>query len=100
METIGPDIPWINRIAFTQIGELSENSARTIAAVAIWLSVAMILTFGVFRLNWPGAGAGAVSVMMILVVVICTATSACTAIVYGWKPWTATNRIPSEKLTA
>jgi hypothetical protein len=92
--TLGLVIPWVNRIACAQIGELGENSARTFTSMAIWLSIAVILTCGVFRLN--GTGAAAMSVILILVTLICAAATVSTAIAYGWKPWIRTGGNRSE----
>ena len=91
---LGILIPWARGIEFRQIVEMSEHSARAIAAVAIWLSIGLILTFGVFRLNWTGAAA--MSVMFALVMLAFVAATICTAIVCGWKPWAQTNPGPTE----
>jgi hypothetical protein len=92
--TLGLVMPWVNKIGFAVTGELGDNSARTIAMVAIWFSVAMILTFGVFRVNWTGAAG--MSVILILVALICAAATITTAIVCGWKPWIRTSHDLSE----
>ena len=92
--TLGLGMPWVNKIGFAVTGELGDNSARTIATLAIWLAVAMILTFGVFRVNWTGAAG--MSVILMLVALICAAATITTAIVCGWKPWLRTNRDTSE----
>lgn len=83
--TLGLVIPWINKVGSAMTGDLGDNSARTISAITIWLSIAMILTFGVFRLNWSG-GSG-LSVLLIIVTLMCSAATATSAIVFGWKPW-------------
>jgi hypothetical protein len=82
-------LPTVNKIAFPLTSEMSENSLRAIAAMAIWLSVSLILTFGVFRLDWEG---GAVSVLLILVTMVSAVATVSMAMVCGWKPWTPTSR--------
>ncbi len=83
--TMGLVIPWINRLGSAVTGDLGDNSARTISTITIWLSIAMILTFGVFRLNWTGASG--LSVVLIIVALFCSAATITSAIVFGWKPW-------------
>ena len=83
--TLGLVVPWINRLGNSLTGELSETSARTMSTIALWLSVAVILTFGVFSNYWPG-GSG-LSVLLIIVALICGAASAATAMIFGWRPW-------------
>lgn len=83
--TLSLAIPWINRLGSAVTGDLGDNSARTISTIAIWLSIAMILTCGVFRLNWTGASG--LSVVLIIVALICSAATITSAIVFGWKPW-------------
>ena len=92
--TLGLVIPWINRLGLAMTGELGDNSARTISTITIWLSIAMILTFGVFRLNWTGTAG--LSVVLIIVALICSAATVTSAIVFGWKPWVRTAAIVSE----
>lgn len=87
--TLGLVAPWINKLGNTITGELGDNSARTITTIAIWLSVAMILTFGVFRMNWSGAAG--MSVLLILFVVLCVTATATTAMICGWRPWLRTD---------
>ncbi len=52
--SLGLIMPWVNKLGAAMTGELGDNSARTISTVTIWLSIAIILTFGVFRLSWNG----------------------------------------------
>ena len=92
--TLGLVIPWVNKLGAGMTGELGDNSARTISTITIWLSIAMILTFGVFRLNWTGAAG--LSVVLIVVALICSAATIASAIVFGWKPWMRTSPIVSE----
>ncbi len=87
--SLGLVIPWADKLGAATTGELSDNSARTIATITIWLSIAMVLTFGVFRLNWTGGAA--LSVVLIVVAIICTAATITSAIVCGWKPWIRTS---------
>jgi hypothetical protein len=94
--TLGLIIPWINRLGSAVTGDLGDNSARTISAITIWLSIAMILTFGVFRLNWTGASG--LSVVLIIVALICSAATITSAIVYGWRPWVRSVAIVSESV--
>ena len=87
-ETLGLVIPWINRLGSVMTGELGDNLARTISTISIWLSMATVLSFGVFRLNWTG-DAGQ-SVVLIFVALACSAATITTTIVFGWKPWART----------
>ena len=87
---LGLIVPWINKLGTAITGELGDNSARTIATIALWLSLAMILTFGVFRTHWSGAAG--MSVLLILVVVLCMAATATTAMICGWRPWVRTGK--------
>lgn len=82
---LGLVTPWVNKLGIALTGELGDNSARTIATITIWLSAAMILTFGVFRVNWTG-GAGLTTVLFIVALICCAATVA-SAFACGWKPW-------------
>jgi Na+/H+-dicarboxylate symporter len=84
--TLGLIVPWVNKLGNTITKELGDNSARTISTIALWLAMATILTFGVFRTHWTG-GTG-MSVLLILVLVLCVAAVITTAMIYGWKPWT------------
>ncbi len=88
---LGLIVPWVNKLGTAITGEIGDNSARTIATVALWLSVAMILTFGVFRTHWTGA-AGMI-VLLILVVVLCVAATGTTAMICGWRPWNRTGNM-------
>ena len=92
--TLGLVVPWVNTLGSAMTGELGDNSARTVAMIALWLSVAMILTFGVFRTHWTG-GSG-MSVLLILVVVICVAATITTAMICGWRPWTRSGSVVSD----
>lgn len=92
--TLGLSIPWVNRLGSAMTGELGDNSARTISTITIWLSSAMILTFGVFRLNWTGTAG--LSAVLIIVALICLAATITSAIVFGWKPWMRSTAIVSE----
>ncbi len=91
---LGLVMPWINRLGSAMTGELGDNSARTISTITIWLSVAMILTFGVFRLHWTGTAG--LSVVLIIVALMCCAAIITSAIVFGWKPWTRISPCESE----
>lgn len=90
-------IPWINQLLKAQLTEIGENSTRTFATIFIWLSIALILTFGVLRLNWNGGTA--MSVLLILIALICASATVCTAMVFGWKPWAPTRHSPVEPVT-
>ena len=92
--TLGLVIPWVNKLGSAMTGELGDNSARTISTISIWLSIAMILTFGVFRLNWTGAAG--LSVVLIIVALVCSAATITSAIVCGWKPWIRASHNVSE----
>jgi hypothetical protein len=37
---------------------MDDNRAKTISTAAIWISTAVLFTFGVFRFTWSGAEAG------------------------------------------
>lgn len=54
--SLGLVLPWVNQLESAMSGNMSDNSLRAIATVTVWLSTAVILTFGVFRLNWTGGG--------------------------------------------
>jgi hypothetical protein len=83
--TLGLVTMWINKIGTAMNGDLGDNSARTIGLITIWLSIATILTFGVFRLNWTG-GSG-LGVVLIAVALTSAAATISTAFVSGWRPW-------------
>jgi len=91
---LGLVVPWLNKLGTAISSELGDNSARTIASIVLWICVAIILTFGVFRSHWTG-GAG-MSVLLIVVAVICAAATATMAMIYGWKPWMRPVRTASE----
>lgn len=91
---LGLVVPWVNKLGSAMTSELGDNSARTIATIALWLSVATILTFGVFRAHWTGASG--MSVLLMIVAVICLTASGATAMICGWKPWLRTARAASE----
>ena len=59
---------------------MQDNTARTIATVAIWAAVAIVLTFGAFRVNWDGYG---VVILLGCVVAVCTAAGYGTVAVWG-----------------
>jgi hypothetical protein len=88
---LGLVVPWVNKLGTAITGEIGDNSARTIATIALWLSVATVLTFGVFRTHWTGAAG--MSVLLILVVVICSTATATTAMICGWRPWVRTRNL-------
>jgi hypothetical protein len=92
--SLGLVIPWVNKIGAAMTGELGDNSARTISTITIWLSIAMILTFGVFRLNWTGTAG--LSVVLLIVALVCSAATITSAIVCGWKPWIRASHNVSE----
>jgi preprotein translocase subunit Sss1 len=91
---LGLVAPWVNKLGTASAGEIGDNSARTIATIALWLAIATVLTFGVFRAHWTGATG--MSVLLILVAVICATATATTAMIYGWRPWVRTVRTVSE----
>lgn len=66
---------------------MQDNVARMIGTVGIWISVAIILAFGVCRMNWHGEGS--MVVMLLVVVAICLAATHSTKII--WKS------IPSDR---
>ena len=60
---------------------MQDNLARMIGTIGIWLSVAITLAFGVFRMNWNGDGP--MFVMFLVVAVICGAAAISTRFI--WK---------------
>ena len=71
----GMVLPCLNQLGTTLTGELSDRSAQTIATITIWLSIAVILTFGVYSANWTGVAA--LSVVLMIVAIRCTAATIC-----------------------
>jgi hypothetical protein len=59
---------------------MQETTARTVSRVGIWLSVAIILAFGVFRFNWNGDEA--MLVLLLTVISVCAAATLSTAVVW------------------
>jgi hypothetical protein len=90
---LGLIVPWITRLGNSHTGGLSDISARTMSTITLWLSVAIILTFGVFSNHWTG-GEG-LSALLLIVVVLCLAATTATAMIFGWRPW-----VRKEALTA
>jgi hypothetical protein len=66
---------------------MHDNVAKTMSTVCIWLGLTVVLTFGVFKINWNGEMA--MMLMFLSVVVICTAAGFSTAFVCGWRPNTS-----------
>ena len=50
---------------------MSDNAAKVLSVTAIWVSTALIFTFGVFDFSWKGPEA--VFLMLIISLVICGA---------------------------
>jgi hypothetical protein len=71
---------------------MNEVTGRTIGTASIWIAVAVILTFGVFRMNWNGDLA--MLFLLIIAVTLCAAAGISTAAIWGWKP----NQRPSDNL--
>jgi len=91
---LGFILPWMNRLGAAVTPPVSATSARTIAVVAIWLSLAVILTFGVFNVHWNGAAA--LGAVLIIVAVTCAAAIIASALVCGWQPWIGSGQpVPS-----
>ena len=63
---------------------MTGELAKTISTCSIWLGTTVILTLGVFHMNWNGDGA--MLLMVLIVVVISGAAGVSTAAVWGWKP--------------
>jgi hypothetical protein len=61
---------------------MRDTTARALGTIGIWISVAVILAFGVFRINWNGDSA--LFAMFLTVVVICGGATISTAAVWGW----------------
>lgn len=89
MGALGLLIPLVNtlikNLSTAKFADLSESSSRMFTMAAIWLSVAIILAFGVFHLHWTGTAA--MLIVLVSVGLICGSAVVCTAIVFGWKPW-------------
>jgi hypothetical protein len=68
---------------------VSDQTAKAVGTVGIWIAVAIILAFGVFRMNWNGDVA--MLLMVVVVFVICGAAGFSTASVWGWRPGKATS---------
>ena len=66
---------------------MTDNTARMVGTVGIWLAVAVILTFGVFRTNWNGDSA--MLGMVLSVAIICGAAAVSTTAVWGFPFWKA-----------
>jgi hypothetical protein len=47
---------------------MHPHTARTLSTCAIWIAVAVILTFGVFRMTWDGISGLFVLPMAILII--------------------------------
>jgi len=84
--------PAVGRLLSGSAGAFSDQSARVMASIAIWISVAVALTLGVFRVVWAGA-AGTAAVLLI-VTMLCASGVAATAMVLGWCPWIRGNSLP------
>ena len=92
---LGLVVPWVNKLGTAITSEMSDNSARTIATISVWLSVATILTFGIFRMHWTGALG--MSVLLMIVALICVTATIASAMIFGWKPWSKAIGAASEK---
>ena len=78
-------LPLLRRLLTDSCQNLSDNSARIVAMVAVWMAAAGTLTWGVFRVSW--AGAGGTAAVLLIVATICASAVAATAMVQGWRPW-------------
>jgi len=63
---------------------MNEPLARAITTVGIWISVSIILTFGLFDMTWSGPEG--VLAMLMCVLLVCAAAGVSTAAVWSWKP--------------
>ena len=59
---------------------MKDSTAQAISTVGIWIAVAIILTWGVFRTNWSDMGLVA---MVAIVFMICAAAGLGTAAIWG-----------------
>ncbi len=59
---------------------MPDNTARTIATSAIWVSAAVILAFGVFRFNWNGDNA--LLALMFTVLMVCGGATISTVVIW------------------
>ena len=73
---------------------MTDTTARTIGTVGIWLAVAVVLTFGVFRADWNGTLA--MLLMLVVVALICAAATISTALVWAWRPSIGLGPTPPE----
>ena len=60
---------------------MNEPTARAIGTAAIWISVAIILAFGICRMNWGDAFP-----FILVIALICAAAAAATSFVWGLRP--------------
>jgi hypothetical protein len=59
---------------------MSNNTARVVSTVAIWMAITIILTFGVFRMNWNDFVG--MTGMILVVTLICVSAAASTLAVW------------------
>lgn len=62
---------------------MGEDTAKAVGTVGIWVATAVILAFGMFRMNWNGDTA--MFMMFMVVILVCGAASISTAAVWGWR---------------
>jgi hypothetical protein len=62
---------------------VNDQSSKAVSTVGIWIAVAIVLVFGVFRMNWNGDVA--MLLMVLIVIIICGAAGVSTAAVWGWR---------------
>ena len=69
---------------------MQDSTARMIGTVGIWISLAIILAFGVFRMNWSGDGP--MLAMFLIVIALCGAATISTAFVWRSGPLSPPSR--------
>lgn len=60
---------------------MQDNVARMIGTVGVWLSVSIILAFGICRMNWNGEGS--MIIMLLIITAICIAATQSTKIIWN-----------------
>ena len=60
---------------------MTEPTARAVITAAIWISVAIILAFGLCRMNWNEG-----FLFVLVVAVLLAAAAGATAFVWGFRP--------------
>jgi hypothetical protein len=91
---LGLMIPLLSKLSNVRVSDLNEISARLFSIIAIWMSIALILAFGILRMPW--AGTAAMFITLVIVVLICGSAVVSTALVFGWKPWSREAKVLAD----